>query len=435
MITQLKLFTKSLISNYASVFLICPALFSYIFSNEVNIISLYGLVYRKLCLSKFNQTICDNIHDYKNYSNEIQEISSQKMIYLNISFLIPAIFSIIQLASIGDRKLNYQLPLLVSVIGSIGQSLICYFSVEPDTDLSLNLLFFSQFLNGICGGGSLAFISSCFSHISLYEKQNSPVDNSANGSFNDKINKNRSIRYSICESSLLIGQFLGSFSSGYIIGNKRNLSNFKNAYIISFSIYVFVLVYTIVMFQYLKRKQSSNSNTLSLSNPVFESVSEYTNSQRSLISSSEAEINFKPPTTIKQKVFKNMKKQFIFIPESWSLLTKKRPYNARFQILSLLLLYFLGASISLGIVSLQYLYLIKKPISLTQIDYGIFKAINTLFRAFSLLIILPILKNKFSISENVLYILGLTSELLNLVVFSLASVFKYAIWIGNYYSV
>ena len=408
--------------EYWRVFLICPALFAYIFSNDISIISLNSLVYRKTCLNNFNETVCNNIRNYStSISTLVQEDSTQKMIYLNMAFLIPAILSIVQLASLGDRKLNYKIPLLVSIVGSIAHAIACYFSVDQSSSICFALLFVAQAVNGACGGGSLAFISSCFSHISVGNSKT--LEKTP-----DVKSKDRSIRYSLCESSLLLGQFFGSFSSGYIIGNKTILSNFKNAYIISFSLYITVLIYIVLMFEYLRRKDlMENHSPMSLVGieqqeaVINNSLDVSINSQSSLIERKKFSSNF---------LLNHLKKQLYFLVEVWHLLSKKRENNARFHILSLLALYFFGASISLGIVSLQYLYLIKKPISLTQVDYGLFKALNTLFRAISLLLVLPLLKRYFSVSDRHLYALGLISELLNLVVFAASSWYRYAIWIG-----
>ena len=414
---------KDVFLEYSRVLLTCPLLFLYIFSNDINIISLNGLVYRKICLRDFNETICDHVRNSSaNVSAYLQESASQQMIYLNMAFLIPAIFSIIHLASLGDRSLNYRTPLIVSVVGSIAQSMVCFFSVDQITHLCFGLLFLSQIVNGVCGGGSLAFISSCFSHISVQNASR------ADTSHDDSAKKSRSIRFSLCESSLLLGQFLGSFSSGYIIGNKTNLNNFKHAYIISFSIYVLVLVYIVVMFVHLKRKEAVNS--MSMFGILDESTANLdVNSSCPSLNSNLVEQSQQVPE--KDKKIQLFKKQFSFLSEIWQLLSRRRPNNARFHILSLLVLFFLGSSISLGIISLQYLYLIKKPIYLTQITYGIFRALNTLFRAISLLVVLPVLKNCFNISDSVLYVLGLTSELLNLVVFAISSWYSYLIWLGE----
>ncbi len=68
---------------------------------------------------------------------------------------------------------------------------------------------------------------------------------------------------------------------------------------------------------------------------------------------------------------------------------------------------------------------------MSQVEYGIFKALNTLFRAISLLVILPIAKHYYSVPDHALFYVGLLSELLNLVVFMVCpQVGKDFIWIG-----
>lgn len=239
----------------------------------------------------------------------------------------------------------------------------------------------------------------------------------------------RSIRYSICESCLLLGQFLGSLLSGYLIGNKLNLANFERVYIISFGIYAVVLLYTLVMFRYLKwrkaRSQPLNAGLMSLN------TSDYLDDE--VTPPTPSQVTVTPAASRSRLVF--VKNQFRFVIDTWRLLSKPRPNNSRFLIISLLLLFFLGCSISMGIMSLQYLYLIKKPIEMSQVDYGYFKALNTFCRAVALLVVLPLLKRLFKAPDYVLFLLGLTSEFLNLVVFSVAFFFKYIIWIGIYFSI
>jgi hypothetical protein len=404
-------FGKAIVSYWRAL-LICPALFVYIFSNDIDIISLNSLIYRKLCLNEFNESVCDSVRNNTIVSNRLQEATSEKMIWLNVAFLIPAIFSIVRLASVADRKLNYEMPLVISLIGSLAQAFINIFAADQDYSLCFDLLIVSQLVNGILGGGSLAFISSCFSHVALFESA-APQQETSSQEASLSHNR-RSIRYSILESCLLLGQFLGSFASGYIIGNKREIKKFRQTYIISFTLYFAVFIYIIVLFRYLHQNKKA----------IVQHISE------------EADINevyvlTTPDEKFKWKHLYDFKRQFGFIGETWHLLSKRRDKNARFHLNSLLLLYFFGASISMGIMSpTQYLYLIKKPIALTQIQYGIFKALNTFFRAVSLLVILPVSKYFFAVSDSVLFFAGLISELLNLVVFAAASASSSIIWLG-----
>lgn len=261
----------------------------------------------------------------------------------------------------------------------------------------------------------------------------------SNNNSSSSSSSNRSIRYSICESCLLFGQFLGSLSSGYLIGNKINLTNFVRVYIISFLVYAVVLVYTILMFRFLKYKNrpkpversGQNQTSLDLMSAANMSDSELPTAKTDEIIPTPAIAQPRRPFIIAMPSKSCMKNQFRFIHETWQLLSKPRPNNDRFLIVSLLIMFYLGCSLSMGIMSLQYLYLIKKPIQLTQVDYGLFKALNTFCRALALLVVLPILKRAFKTPDYILFLLGFTSEFLNLVVFSLSYFFRYAIWLGN----
>lgn len=198
--------------------------------------------------------------------------------------------------------------------------------------------------------------------------------------------------------------------SGYLIGNKTELFGFKKTFIVSFSIYLFVFIYVLCMFRFLKQLKRQDQE---------EQVAE-----AKINNDMQTSVNNKPC----ERLFKN---EISFFKDTAKILFKKRENNARFHINSLLLVYFIGASVSLGLSSIQYLYLVKnESIKLSQINYGYFKAFNTLARAVSLLVVLPLLKF-YSMPDYWFYLIGITSEFLNLIVFSLAASYSYLIWIGN----
>lgn len=159
------------LNDYWQVLLIYPALFLFIFSNDINLIAQHGLVYRKTCLHEFNQSTCNSIQSQANVSARVQELASQTQIVLNVAFMVPAIVSLIHLSSIADRRLNYELPLIVSLVGSLVQAFMCIFAVHANFTFFYYWLIASQAVNGMCGAGSLAFISSCFSHVAVYENR------------------------------------------------------------------------------------------------------------------------------------------------------------------------------------------------------------------------------------------------------------------------
>lgn len=138
-----KLFHYILKENLIAI-LICPALFLFTCSNEINLIGLNGLIFHKICLNKYNVSICDNLKNYSNYSINIQEIVSNKLLVANIAFLLPAILAIVHFAGTADRKLSYQTPLIVSIVGSLIQTTLCLISVDFNNDIFYSIIIVSQ---------------------------------------------------------------------------------------------------------------------------------------------------------------------------------------------------------------------------------------------------------------------------------------------------
>ena len=384
-----------LLAGYGIVLLVCPALLMFTLSSELNLIGLNGLVYRRVCLDTFNRTMCDKLIDHRVESLKVQELSSSRSMQLNIMFIVPAMLAIVHFFGRADRRLNYRVPLLISLAGCLLNTFVLTFATTQTSGLHEGLCFLAQFANGLLGGGSLCFISACFSHISVYEEKlaSKELDNDIDTLIErvkPDTNRYRSIRFALCEACLLLGQFFGSLISGHLIGNKTNLSSFQRTFGISFLIYLVVLFYVLAMFRYLKCKKANTC----------------------------------VETVIKKNLFVD---ELSFLSDSVKILFKKRSSNGRFQILALLGIYFAGASISMGLGGIQYLYLVKKPIQLSQVDYGLFKALNVLTRTVALLIVLPMLKHV-GVPDYYFYIIGLTSELLNLVIFALASSVNNIIW-------
>ncbi len=187
-----------------------------------------------------------------------------------------------------------------------------------------------------------------------------------------------------------------------MIGNKTELAGFKKTFYVSTGIYLVVFIYVVCIFQYLK----------GLKKPPKESEP--------------------PPRAQKSLSVKSLfQNEISFFSDTFRILSRPRANNARFHIISLLVVYFVGASISMGLNSVQYLYLVKSAsIRLSQVHYGYFKSLNTLARAVALLVVLPVLKY-YELADYWFYLIGITSEFLNLIVFAVASEVKLLIWTGK----
>jgi hypothetical protein len=423
-LSEIKLF----ISNYNHVLTVIPALFLFLFASELSFISQNSLVLRKLCISIYNQSLCENeVFTNKTLENDVELLSNDWNLWLNISFTIPAIISILYLVSDADRKSNYKIFMLVSLSGFIIYSLICTIAASQKPLTCMYLLLAAQFLNGILGGGTLAFITSCFGYVSIHDD-----DAGKNCDRIESKYSNRSIKYSILESSILFGRLLASMVSGFILSNKANFKFYQNSSIISLSIFILIFIYKVILFNCLKK----NKPVESFFNRNFSrdqlNISSFGDDEE--IQSNHVIIEHKPKSKAIDK--------FLFIKDIWAALTKKRERNIRFYFLMFLFIYFLTTLVAFGISSIDYLFLRKMPISFSQTEYGLFRALNTLSKGVALLIILPILKNYFEISDRILFLIGLVSDIANYIVFSVSSINRNIIWIApfaymfaNYYIV
>jgi hypothetical protein len=415
---------KSYLSTYINVITIFPALLLFLFASEISFISQNSLTLRKLCVSIFNQTACETfIFKNKTYENQLEILSNEWNLYYNIAFFIPAIISVLYLVSDADRKSNYKSFMLVSLAGFIIYSIICSIAATQDPQLCLYLILLAQILNGVFGGGSLAFITSCFSYVSI--KDDNKFENNSNGL--DSKYSNRSIKYSILESAILFGRFLGSISSGYIISNRGNFVYYRNAFLISFSIFLFLFFYKIILFHFIKNdekisignKNFSYSHNQLTTNEEFQQNDDFVHNEKI----APLKIGFK--SILVEKCF--------YIADIWKVLIKKRENNIRFYFLMFLFIYFLTSLISFGVGAIDYLFLTKIPISLKQSEYGLFRAFNTLFKAIALLALMPILKNYFHVPDYILFLIGLISDTANYIVFSISSTFKDVIWTSKFF--
>lgn len=183
------------------------------------------------------------------------------------------------------------------------------------------------------------------------------------------------------------------------------MKNFALTYVVSLVLYLIVFVYIVLITCFLKKPKNISPDESSDKQP------------------------FQIASYLKQLF--NFKNELSFFKDTLNILTKKRDNNSRFYLNLLFIIYFVGASIALGLGSIPYLYLIKKPISFTQTEYGIFKAVNIFTRTFALLIAMPLLKSR--IPDYYLFVLGVASEVFNLVIYSSASLYSYLIWSGNCY--
>ena len=109
-----------------NVYLIAVPLFLFLFASELNFISQLSIVIRKICFNQFqNLSICDKLHKNDTLEHEVQKIANEWNLWMNIAFIVPAIFAILYLSSITDKSKSFVNMILIATFGYILQALIC----------------------------------------------------------------------------------------------------------------------------------------------------------------------------------------------------------------------------------------------------------------------------------------------------------------------
>lgn len=326
---------------------------------------------------------------------------------MNIAFIVPAIVAILYLSSVTDKRKSFMQMMLIAVFGYMLQALLCAIASTQETYVSLKLILIGQILNGIFGGGTLAFISACASFVAV----NETPDN----------DKSLSLKFSIIEASILFGRFAGSILSGVFLAEKT-FGMYQRAFIVSLIIFGVIFVYIVVLFRFM-------------SQPAARAV------ESEDYEIDKAEIYEKRKFSLMVLVIAARKRIELFL-QTFMCLFQQRGHNFRKYFFTFLCIYFVITTVAFGAGTIDYLFLIKKPLTLSQKSYGLLRGLITLFRGIALLVVLPLLKKKLQVSDNVLYTFGLASDTLNAVVFSVAPLAKDLIWLSpivymfsNYYIV
>lgn len=98
-----------------------PVLILFILGGGLSYPAVKALFYRKVCLSHFNATICDNLHSNSNHVEEdiVQQETSHWFLWENYCYEIPAIIMAFLYGSLSDhfsRRLAIMLPFVGQII-------------------------------------------------------------------------------------------------------------------------------------------------------------------------------------------------------------------------------------------------------------------------------------------------------------------------------
>ena len=199
-----------------------PVLFFFTFALALQGPAVSALVYRKVCLSKYDVNVCDNLKNSSNHAAEddVQGGSSHWFLYHNLCFEIPAVLVSFLYGSLSDnvsRRLTLALPAVGQMLSTTN---FVVTSVYLESHVGYTLI--GQLISGLFGG----WITCCLAAFSYLSEVTTVAS--------------RTTRTSIAEGVISYSIATSFFLSGIILDH----TSFQFVFSISVGLNVLVVVYT-----------------------------------------------------------------------------------------------------------------------------------------------------------------------------------------------
>ena len=156
----------------------------------------YNITDGSLNKSDGDQDVCSN-GSSRHENDNTDSQSSLWILYINVATMIPGLFSLILLGSYSDRggrKVAIIAPQIGAIVRCVSFFVVIYF------DLSLYVIVFAAFIEGLSGGISMSF-AAAYAYVA------------------DVTSHNRSLRMTILESCFGIGTVISQIVVGYLISS------------------------------------------------------------------------------------------------------------------------------------------------------------------------------------------------------------------------
>lgn len=217
-----------------------PVMFLYMFGNFTQFITLQALVYDKVCLLNFNETICNNLNNktFKMEEDLVQKTTSHWLLYTNLAMGIPSLFSVVLFIGPWGDRAGRKMPIVVSLIGAIfatGSAVLnaLYMSAP------LSYLLIGAILNGLCGG-YIAALMSMYTYIAQVSTA-----------------ENKTVKIGILEAMIFLSGTLGTAISGVMLD--------RTSYVFVFSLLtgtmVVAVIYTLLWVDNILPEVTEDKNT------------------------------------------------------------------------------------------------------------------------------------------------------------------------------
>ena len=200
-----------------------PILFLYSLAGSFQWPTVDALVYRKVCLNIYNESICDNLStlQYTTEEDIVQSHTSYWYLANNLCFEIPSIMTSFFYGNFSDRysrKTALVLPLVGQMI-----TLAIYFINALVFTLPIGCILIGPLISGMFGG----WITCNIAAYSYLSEVSTP--------------ENRAVRIGIGESMSALSISIGFFTSGVTLDH----TNFSSVLAISFSLYTIAFLYAV----------------------------------------------------------------------------------------------------------------------------------------------------------------------------------------------
>lgn len=204
-----------------------PVLFVYMFCLFLSFPVLQQLTFKKICLKKFNGTICSNLHlqGFKTQNEQVASGTSQWILYQSIALAVPSIFASLVYGSWSDRvgrRMVMILPPVGNVLLNINYLLNVHFF-----SLDVNYLLIGIIISGFFGGFATVILS-VFAYISDISSKT-----------------DRTLRVGLLESMIFFGATAGNLIGGVIL----QYSGFMAAFGLALALNICMILYICFILQ------------------------------------------------------------------------------------------------------------------------------------------------------------------------------------------
>ncbi|XP_071963637.1 lysosomal proton-coupled steroid conjugate and bile acid symporter SLC46A3-like isoform X2 [Antedon mediterranea] len=347
-----------------------PVMFLYMLGSFLQYSSLQQLIYYKVCMIQYNDTVvCNNLSFYKTEESFVQKQTSHWLIYINIALAIPTVVSSMFLGRWSD-KVGRKMTMIAPAVGSIINGLVLVFS-----SFFIYAPLAWLLLGTICLGLSGAYATLTFSVFSYL------------GDVTKK--ESRTLRYSLLEAMTFLGSFLGLLTCGIVIDQL----GFPAVFIYYIVCNICVIMYIVFFISESVKAKELNKSEGTATSQIFENQNLDDEEQSTQIACLEL---FR---------LNNVKESLIVVG-------KKRPFEQRGQLVMLIICLFVFQLVGSGENDTFILYVKKDPLAWSATLISYYSATKNLLVSLVLLTCIPLL-HWFNISykDTILIIIGVVMRM------------------------